>query len=389
MKIAVIGVKGIPSDRGDIERYCQEFYPRIAGRGHQVDLFVTPALNQHPWFSVGYYHNVRVIALAPLPPKQTGFMLSSAFSTVWARLGGYDVIHIQGVKAAWFSWFPHLFSNSKIIVTSHQLDIYCHHTKWDKVFCWLSSLMEKTAIRSADEVVVISKALGEYFHNKYKITPRYIPNAPGICEQKDSEFTYGASLGLTPKKYFLYLGKLTSENRPDILIRAFQKLQPQGWKLIIAGGVDNSMKYAIELLRLAKENQNIIFNNEIKGQHLAEIINGAGLLVMPTDGSDLGLPLTVLEAMKKKIPVLASDNRVYRRLIGEDRGLLFESGNLEDLLKKMQYALSEPSILATMAQKAQTYVTINHNWDRVTYGNLSLYLKITEKIDSSAMQHNL
>lgn len=388
MKIAVIGVNEIPSDQGEIERYCQELYPRIAKREHQVDLFVRRGLNQQPLFSVGYYQNVRVIALASLFPKQTGFLLSSACSTLWASLGGYDIIHIQSTKAAWFSWFPHLFSGSKIIITSHQLDLDFHQTQRGRVFRWISSLMERTAVRNADEVVVVSKALGEYFHNKYKIRPRFIPNAPGSYEPKDLEIGYEASLGLTPKKYLLYSGKLTSENRPDLLIQAFHKLEPQEWKLVIAGGIGNSIKYAVELLSLAKENQNIIFTNEIRGQHLAEIIDGAGLLVIPTDGSDLGLPLTVLEAMERKIPVLASDNPVYRELIGKDRGLLFQSGNSEDLLKKLQYALSEPSRLVNMAQKALTYITVNHNWDRVTYGNLSLYLKITEEMDSSSIQHN-
>lgn len=174
MKIAVIGVKRIPTNQGEIERYCQEFYPRIAARGHQVDLFVQPSLDLQPLLSVGYYQNVRVIALTPLPSKQIGFMFSSALSTIWATLGNYDVIHIQGMKAAWFSWFPQLFSDSKIIVTSHQLDLDFDRTKWGKVFRWLSSLMERSAVKNADEVVVISKPLRQYFQHKYHISPRSI-----------------------------------------------------------------------------------------------------------------------------------------------------------------------------------------------------------------------
>ncbi|MCC0176813.1 glycosyltransferase family 4 protein [Waterburya agarophytonicola K14] len=386
MKIAVIGVKGIPSNQGEIERYCQEFYPRIAARGHQVDLFVEPKSDRQPWFSVGYYHKVRIIALASLPRKHISFWLNSALSTIWASLGKYDVIHIHGTKAAWFAWFPQLFSESKIVVTSHQLD--CDRAKRCKVFRWLLPWIERTAIENADEVVVVSKALGEYFQQKYNIRPRYIPNAPGSYAETDLQFSYGKSLGLTPKRYILYLGTLNPENKPDLLLQAFQKLEPLGWKLMIAGEIGDSMQYAIELLALAKQNQNIIFTNEIRGKHLAEIVKGAGLLVAPTDALDLGLPLALLQAMREKIPVLASDRAVHQELIGKDRGLLFESGKLDSLEQQLQYALSEPSVLTTMTQKAQTYVAINHNWDRVTYGNLSLYLKITAKICSQSIQHN-
>jgi glycosyltransferase involved in cell wall biosynthesis len=392
MKIAVIGVKGISSSQGEIERYCQEFYPRIAARGHQVDIFVQPEYNQQPWFSVGYYHSVRVIALASFPRKQISFMLSSALSTIWASLRDYDVIHIQSTKAAWFSWFPQLFSDAKVIVTSHHLDLGDRDNKWGQVFGWLLSLMERSAVRNADEMVVVSKALGAYFQHKYNIQPRYIPNAPGSYRQKDLQdlqFSYGKSLGLESKRYLLSFGQLTPENQPDLLLKAFQKLEPKGWKLVLAGGIGNSTQYVAELLGLARENPNIIFTNEIRGQHSAQIISNAGLLVVSTDGKDLGLPLAVLEAMREKIPVLASDNPVYQELIGGQRGLLFESGKLDSLVDKLQYALSEPAQLMTMAQKAQTHITIHHNWDRVTYGNLSLYLKLTAQMNSPSVQHNI
>jgi glycosyltransferase involved in cell wall biosynthesis len=392
MKIAVIGVQGIPSNQGEIERYCQEFCPRIAARGHQVDLFIQPEYNQPSWFSVRYYHNVRVIALASFPHQQISLMLSSALSTIWASLGDYDVIHLQSTKAAWFSWFPQLFSGSKVIITSHQLDLGDRESKWGQVFGWLFSLMERSAIKNADEIVVVSKALGAYFQHKYNIQPRYIPNAPGTYNQKDLpdlQFSYDQSLGLKSKRYILYSGQLTPKNQPDLLLKAFQKLEPQGWKLVLAGGIGNSPQYVFKLLGLARENPNIVFTNEISGQHLAQITSNAGLLVVPSDGSDLGLPLAVLEAMREKIPVLASDNSVYQELIGKDRGLLFESGNLDSLVAKLQYALSEPAQLITMAQKAQTHILINHNWDRVTYGNLSLYLKLTAQMVSASVQHNI
>lgn len=387
MKIAVIGVTEIPSFQGEVERYCQEFYPRIAARGHQVDIFIQPEYQQQRWFSLDYHRNVRVISLVSLPHKQINFLFCSAISTIWASLGNYDVIHIHGAKAGWFAGFAQIFSRAKIILTNHQLD--CQPHQYAKIFRWLLPLLEKIAVRNADEIIVSSKALGEYFKQKYQVCPRYLPHAVQVKSDREitGSFKYGQSLGLETKGYLLYLGQLTPENQPDLLLRAFQKLKPLGWKLVLAGGIGDSVKYAVQLLSMAKHEPNIIFTNEIKGQYLTEIIQNAGLLVAPSESWDLGLPSGVLEAMAAGVPVLASDTLVYRELIGEDRGLLFQSGHLNSLIGKLQYAFAEPWALSAMGQKAQNYITINHNWDRVTYGNLALYLKSIPQISPPLVQH--
>lgn len=387
MKIAVIGVPEIPSREGEIGRYCQEFYPRIAARGHQVDIFIQPEYSHQPWFVMYYYRNLRIISLISLPYKQINLLFGSALSTIWASLGNYDVIHIHDAKAGWFAWFAQIFSQSKIILTSHQLD--CQPTQYSKFWRWLLPWIENIAVKNVDEVIVSSKALGEYFQQKYQICPRYLPN--GVQKISDRQvkqrFRCGSSLGLQTQKYLLYLGKLTPENQPDLLLRAYQKLKPQGWKLVLAGGIGGSIKYAVQLLNLAKHEPDIIFTNELRGQDLREIIRHAGLLVASSGSLDLALPSVVLEAMAAGVPVVASDNLVYRELIGQDRGLLFQSGHLNSLLGKLQYAFAEPLKLLTMAQKAQQYTTTNHNWDRVTYGNLALYLNLAPKTTTPSVKH--
>jgi len=377
MKIAVIGVQKIPSRQGGIERYCQELYPKIVERGHHVDLFIRPEHHQQSWFSIYFYRQIRVITLAFVSNKRLNLLFNSALSTILATFGNYDVIHIQGVKAGWICWFPQLFSDSKIIVTSHELD--CRYHLYPKSWRWLFSRIEKTAITNADEVIVLSKALGQYYQQKYQISPHHIPNGPGTYIEISNEFNYGKTLGLKQNKYLLCIGQLIPENQPDLLLEAFQKIPSNDHKLLIVGEIGSSVKYAIELLATAKQRQDIIFINKIRGGHLAEIIRGAALMVCPGTGLDLGQSMTILEAMREGIPVLASDHPVHRELLGKNRGLLFELGNLSSLVTKLEYALRELLVMQGMAQLAQSYTTIYHNWDRITYGNLFLYLKATSK----------
>ena len=221
MKIAVIGAKGIPVKQGGIERYCQEFYPRIVNNGYKVDLFARPSYTNQSWFYSYQYEGVTVISLPSLPIRGLDAFISSAFGAVYAAFGNYDVVHFHALGPALFSWIPKLFSSAKVIVTCQGLD--WQRAKWGKFSSWLIRSGERNAIKYADEIVVVSKALKAYFQKTYGIETNYIPNGPGNYADSDSNFTYGKSLGLETGGYILYLGRLVPEKRPELLIKAFKK----------------------------------------------------------------------------------------------------------------------------------------------------------------------
>ncbi len=388
MKIAVIGAKGIPVKQGGIERYCQEFYPRIVKSGHQVDLFARPSYTNRAWFSSYQYQGVRVISLPSLPIKGLDAFISSAFGVICGVFGDYDVVHIHALGPALFSPIPKLFSSARVIVTCQGLD--WQRAKWGKFSSLLIRLGERNAVKYADEIVVVSKALEAYFRQTYGINTRYIPNGPGNYAQSDPNFTYGKSLGLKTGRYILYLGRLVPEKRPELLIQAFKKLQPEGWKLVLAGGISDTAKYTAELLEMSQQcdrsapwqsQDRIIFTNEIKGSKLAEIVRGAGLFVLPSDLE--GLPLVMLEAMQEGIPVLASNIPPHQQLIGNNRGLLFEAGRVDSLVANLNKALAQPSELQLMAQRARKYIKTYYGWEKIVYDHLNLY---TQTLPSPAMK---
>ncbi len=372
MKIAVIGAKGIPVKQGGIERYCQEFYPRIVKNGHKVDLFARPSYTKQPWFYSYQYEGVTVISLPSLPIRGLDAFISSAFGAIYAAFGNYDVVHFHALGPALFSWIPKLFSSAKVIVTCQGLD--WQRAKWGKFSSWLIRSGERNAVKYADEMVVVSKALDAYFQQTYGIYTNYIPNGPGNYAESDSNFTYGKSLGLATGRYILYLGRLVPEKRPELLIKAFKKLQPDGWKLVLAGGISDTAKYTAKLLEMSNGSNRIIFTNEIKGRKLAEIVRGAGLFVLPSDLE--GLPLVMLEAMQEGIPVLASDIPPHKQLIGSNRGLLFEAGKVDSLVEGLERALAQPSELQAMAKRAQQYIKAYYSWDKIVYDNLNLYTQV-------------
>ena len=371
MKIAVIGSKGLPPHQGGIEHQCAELYPRMVAAGHQVDLYARSSYNDDA--RVRSYKGVNIITVPSIKARGIDALACSGMSAVLASGRAYDIAHFHALGPSLFTPFPKTLSGAKVLTTCHGLD--WQRAKWGKFSSQVIKTGERTAVRFADRLVVVSEALQDYFFQTYGKKSIYIENAPVAYADSDDEFSYGQALGLESQRYLVFLGRLVPEKRVDLLLEAFQSLQQQslshGWKLALIGDKSDTNQFSAKLLQLANNSPNIIFTGELQGRYLAEVVRGAGLFVLPSDLE--GLPLALLEAMQEGIPVVVSDLPVHRQMLGTDRGLTFETGNLIDLQDRLAWAIEHMPHMENMAQQAQQYVRSHHNWDNITQKYLGVY----------------
>jgi glycosyltransferase involved in cell wall biosynthesis len=385
MRIAVIGAKGLPAKQGGIEHYCQEMYPRMVERNHSVDLFARSSYLGSSWLEQYEYKGVRVISLPCLQLRGADAFFTSLLGAIAASSSRYDIVHFHALGPSVFSWLPKFASSAKVVVTCQGLD--WQRAKWGKISSRILYAGEQAAARFADGIVVVSDELRAYFKQTYNRDTVYIPNGPARYAPTDGSFAYGTSLGLVRGKYITYVGRLVPEKRSDLLIEAFQKLDSRGWKLVLVGGTSDTDAYATQLFNLAANNSNIVFTGELRGEKLAEIVRGAGCFTLPSDLE--GLPLAMLEAMQESIPIVASDIPAHQQLIAKDRGLLFEAGDAAACARTLERAIAHPEALAAMANRAQKYVQLHHNWDDITTETLNVYktlCKTTKILPSVAKQ---
>jgi glycosyltransferase involved in cell wall biosynthesis len=372
MKIAVIGVKGLPPTQGGIEHYCAELYPRIVAQGHTVDLYARCSYTEANWFGSSDYQGVRVISLPSVPYRGVDAFFSSALGTIAATGAQYDIIHFHALGPALLSSVAQVKSRAKIVVTCQGLD--WQRAKWGNFSSKVILAGEKAAVKYASEIIVVSEALQSYFSEIYNRNTIYIPNAPASYPNSDPNFTYGKALGLTKGRYLLFLGRLVPEKCPDLLIEAFLRLQAPGWKLVLAGGISDTKAYTNLMLQRVASSQQVVFAGELHGGRLAEIVRGAGLFVLPSNVE--GLPLAMLEAMREGIPVLASDILPHQQLLDSHRGVLFPAGDVDGCVTGINWALNHPIELANMAANAQRYVQRNYTWEQITAQNLEIYQRL-------------
>jgi glycosyltransferase involved in cell wall biosynthesis len=383
MRIAVIGAKGLPPGQGGIEHYSAEVYPRLVEAGHTVDFYARSSYVEMPWFEEYDFRGVKVISLPSLGViKGVDAFLNAAMAALMASFEQYDMLHFHALGPSIFTWIPRLFSSSKIVVFCHGLD--WQRAKWGPVSSRVICFGEESAVRNADEIVVVSEALQQYFWETYNRSTVHIPNGAANYASSDPEFAFARSLGLDPGKYMVYLGRLVPEKCPDLLIQAFQQLQLEGWKLALVGGSSDTPSFQAKLVELADNNPNILFTGVLRGKYLAEVIRGAGLFVLPSQLE--GLPLAMLEAMNEGIPILASDIPPHKQLLTDDRGVMFETNNLSDCVEKLAWAVSHPDELIASADKAKIYVQQHCGWSKIVKDNLDLYRQILHQpvTDSAA-----
>ena len=372
MKIAVIGSKGLPPGQGGIEHHCAEIYPRLVEQGHQVVLFGRASYQQQPQRRY-FYRGVRVINLPSIPLRGVDALANSAVAAVAASLGGFDIVHFHALGPSLFTWVPRLLApRARVVVTCHGLD--WQRSKWGKLSSQLILWGERAAVRYAHTIGVVSEELQQYLRATYDRDSTYISNAPAVYAAGDTGAAFSQRYDLEPRRYIVFLGRMVPEKCPDLLIRAFQQLRPQGWQLVLVGGNSDTGSYIDNLNRLVGNDPAIHFTGELHGEQLAEVVRGAGLFVLPSEVE--GLPLALLEAMREGVPALASDIPVHCQLLGEGRGLLFQRGSVDNCVAALNWATQNPTSLGAMATKAQGYVQQHHSWDQIAedwlrvYGNL-------------------
>lgn len=262
-------------------------------------------------------------------------------------------------------WLPHLFG-IRTVVTIHGLD--WQRAKWGGFAKKYLKLGEKVAAKYADEVIVLSKNVKEYFKNTYGRETRYIPNGidkPDIKEANIIKEKYN----LERDSYILYLGRIVPEKGLHYLIEAFTNTDTNK-KLVIAGGSSHTNKYLEEIKSKSKKDERIIMTGFVQGQELEELYSNCFAYCLPSDIE--GMPMSLLEAMSYGKKCLISDIPENIEVAGH-YALTFKMSDVEDLKSKLEILLSEKDTLES--NEIQEHILDMCNWDSVVDKTEKLYYK--------------
>ena len=371
MKIAMIGHKRIPSREGGVEIVVEELSTRLVQMGHTVTAYNRKGRNvadrnaDLEAHKLRNYKGIRIVNV-PTPDKKSLNAIVYAFlATGRAVLGNYDVIHYHAEGPCLMLPIPHFFG-IRTIATIHGLD--WQRSKWGGFATKILQLGEKMAARYADEVIVLSLNVQQYFKDKYNRETIYIPNGVAKTEFREPDIIT-QKFGLEKEKYILYLGRIVPEKGIMYLLEAFSRIDTD-MKLVIAGGASHTNDYFNEVKKTAKKDPRVVLTGFVQGDLFSELYSNTYLYVLPSDIE--GMPISLLEAMSFGRRCLVSDIPENAEAC-KDHAMYFEKSNVDDLEKKLREAISNPGAFKE-DYEIMNYCHNRFNWNQVTSASVKLYI---------------
>jgi len=367
MKIAMIGHKRIPSREGGIEVVVEELSKCLVNKGHDVEVYNRRgkhvANRNLTQYSKHYYEGIKIISIITINKKSLDALIYSFLATLRALFGKYDLIHYHAMGPCVMLIIPHML-NIRTIVTIHGLD--WQRVKWGGLAKKYLLLGEKIAAKYADEVIVLSKNVQDYFLETYNRETHYIPNGIIVAHPIEAE-VINNKYGLKRNNYFLFLARIVPEKGLHYLIEAYQNLNTD-IKLVIAGGSSHSDEYMEKIKSLVEKDTRIIMTGFVEGKEREELYSNCLAYILPSDIE--GMPLSLLEAMSYGRKCLVSNIAENIEVI-QNSGYVFEKGNVISLLHQLKEILSEED--SVDSGNCPNYDLSKFNWDIITERHIHLY----------------
>jgi glycosyltransferase involved in cell wall biosynthesis len=222
--------------------------------------------------------------------------------------------------------------------------------------------------RGGVDALTDTHAVAEIFEQRYGRRIGVIPY--GVEDPGDPNAAPGVvpptleRLGLEPRKYVLFVGRLEPENNPHILVDAFAQIsgdRARGMKCVVVGGAPYADEYIKQVHR--KGDPRVVFPGYVFGRGYWELQRNAYVFCAPTEVG--GTHPVILEAMAAGNCVIVNDHAPNVETVG-DAGLTFDgSDGVASLTAQLERVFDDPAIVEDYRARARERAK-RYSWEAVT-----------------------
>lgn len=251
------------------------------------------------------------------------------------------------------------FFKKKVIIHSHASQFKVFYAESDdKQKAWIVDILKK-----ADVLIALSESWKEWFMSigvyQDRITVLHnITAYPQVAEKKED-------VAVRPVR-FLFLGEIGQRKGVFDIIRGLtnyrdklkdrielriggNKMEDKLQKAIVDGGLSDVVK----------------FEGWVSGKKKIDLLNWADVFILPSFNE--GLPISILEAMSYKMPIISTPVGGIPEVVDKTNGFLVTPGNDEEIFFAMKFYADHKEEIALQGnesyKKAETYMpdyVLNH-----------------------------
>ena len=364
MRIAILGIRGIPATYGGFETCAEELATRLAQRGHEVTVYCRSG---HYSDRISSYEGVRLVYRPALKAKAAETLSHTLFS-IFSGVRHADAILIFNVANSPCAWIAELLGKPCAL----NLDgMEWKRRKWGALGRTYFRFAAFLAARYCKWLIADSHSIMEYYGKRYGACPEFIAYGARVEASQDPGVL--EKFGLKTGGYILSVSRLEPENNADLTLRAFEGLQSD-INLVIVGGASYKSGYARELFRT--RDRRVKFLGPIYDKKtLREIWCNSALYV---HGNEVGgTNPALLQALGYGNCVLALNVPFNAEVVG-DAAILYEKDEY-DLRKKMELLLGNPELVKSLRKRAVEQITLTYDWEKVTDAYERLFRKMLGK----------
>lgn len=249
--------------------------------------------------------------------------------------------------------------------------------RWRKKAAWL--LYQRRALYRAAVLHATAQSEAEQFRNLGFTQPiAVLPN--GVAPAPTSALEPEAAAAPRDGRTALFLSRVHPKKGIPMLLEAWARLKPAGWKLIVAGNDDGGYT---DILRAQAGrlglNDSVHFPGPVFGDAKDTLYRRADLFVLPTFSENFGI--VIAEALQYGVPVLTTTGAPWKDLQTHDCGWWVEPapGAIEAALAEAFARSGEQ--LGTMGTNGAALIEQKYRWPRIAESMLAVYDWINGKGD--------
>lgn len=263
----------------------------------------------------------------------------------------YDIIHVHLFPAMYWVAIAKIacFANTKMIFTEHS-------TNNRRLNNYFFRIIDRFIYLFYNQIICISPEVKEYLHRLLKISEhklKIVTNGINIKKITSEKVFNRLELRYTQHdKIIIMVAGFRIEKDHETMLKAIKEL-PQSYKLLLVGDGyrRNEIEKVIQELHIESKVQLLGVRADVYA-----LLKMSNIAVMSSHWEGFGL--AAVEAMAAGIPIIASNVDGLAKVV-ENGGILFEKGNVEDLVKKILKVAENPETNKILVEsgylKAENY----------------------------------